>query len=348
MSIEEYWIQIGKPKTIYDPQQIEMFLNKFISKTNGNLNLDTIHNNEFSDNIVRIERDGSLFKLYWKDYKKIFDKQKIDSATENEIEEVIINGRFTFIYYLMDIHKISIDIWPERGLYVIFHCNYLPQKTAIKYLKKIFLFENFDSENIEIKETRRRIFFCDNNNYKHECVIDILPISNSILFQKIKPWNTGTSQAILKLTTLTEIINPIYNNKQQFSKLTDDDDKIRSMISDLRYSLEGLIKFYFITKAIEIGMDEANSVSWNSVITDIIIKFGYNMLSDLKRGLNLMGINLEQSFINDLNTYSHYSGCFPTKTTLFECHEKYCNTLEDLFDLSEYKIKIDLLRYNNE
>ncbi|MCU7701490.1 hypothetical protein ODV97_18540 [Enterococcus gallinarum] len=158
MSIEEYWIQIGKPKTIYDPQQIEMFLNKFISKTNGNLNLDTIHNNEFSDNIVRIERDGSLFKLYWKDYKKIFDKQKIDSATENEIEEVIINGRFTFIYYLMDIHKISIDIWPERGLYVIFHCNYLPQKTAIKYLKKFFYLRILILKTLKLKKQEEEFF----------------------------------------------------------------------------------------------------------------------------------------------------------------------------------------------
>lgn len=343
MSIEEYWNRLGKPKTIYDPQQIEKFLNVFIKKTNGNLNLDTIHNYDFSDSIVKIERNESLFKIYWKDYEQVINKHLSHSATEDEIDEVMIFGGFTFIYYLMDIHKISIDNL-HGGVYVIIHCNYLPEKAAIKHLKKNFKFVNDPYTVSEDNATRKKIYFSDSNNYTHECVIDVLPISNSIIFQKIKPWNTSFSHKLLTRAALIEIINPVYNNKQLFSSLNNDnEDKIRSMINDLRYSLEGLIKFYFITEAIKNEWNGLDLESSDSIIVDILQKFGYSTLIKFKKPLKLKGINLDQSFINELNKYSHYSGYFPTKSILLQCHKNYCEILEELFDLAEYGINIEAL-----
>lgn len=184
MSIEEYWEEIDKPTYLFDSSEIEKFLKEFVSRTGGNINIDSIHDYGFSDEIVKIEREGSVFLFYWKDFKEIVDKGRAGKATEDERLNVVTFGNRTYIYYLIDIHKIEIRKSSGNGLFVIVHSKYQTEKNAVKFLKARFQFVDSKIQN-DMTPTRKVVIFIDNQNYLHECRIDILPISNIILIQKI-------------------------------------------------------------------------------------------------------------------------------------------------------------------
>ena len=340
MSIEEYWEEIDKPAYLFDSSEIEKFLKEFISRTGGNINIDSIHDNGFSDEIVKIEREGSVFQFYWKDFKEIYDKDRDGTATEDELTNVVTFGKRTYIYYLIDIHKLEIIKSSKNGIFVIVHSKYLTKKEAKNFLNNRYHVLNSEVTN-DVTPTRKVIVFIENQRYVHECRVDVLPISNIVLFQKKAPWDCDFSHYLLGRSTLVELIEPIFMNSQKVNDLAEtDEEKIRSLINDIRYSLEGLLKFYFILQTIAESTNFDENDHYDKIINSIMDKYGNIVIGELNRHLKKEGISISTQLVRDLNTYSHYSGYFPNKTILSNCYKEYFQLVDEMFDLEKYSLEM--------
>lgn len=119
-----------------------------------------------------------------------------------------------------------------------------------------------------------------------------------------------------------------------------DEEKIRSMINDIRYSLEGLLKFFFILQTIEKSNYFDKKEHYDNIISSIMDKYGHIVIGQLNKQLKKEGFSISPQFVQDLNTYSHYSGYFPNKTILSNCYKEYFQLVDEMFDLEKYSLEM--------